>query len=55
MYTTDETGLLNNYAIEPNTYYAEYPSVEQQRNYAIQGAIATAFITLLMLVSFAAN
>ncbi|MBW4619339.1 MAG: ssl1498 family light-harvesting-like protein [Cyanosarcina radialis HA8281-LM2] len=55
MYTTDETGLLNNYAIEPNTYYAEYPSPEQQRSYAVQGAIATLFVTLLMLVSFAAN
>jgi hypothetical protein len=42
MYTTsDETGLLNNYATKPDLYYAEYLSLEQQKQYAGQEAIAT--------------
>jgi hypothetical protein len=56
MYTTiNEEGLLNNYANEPDLYYAVYPSPEQQRNYALQGAIATLFVTALVLVSLAVS
>ncbi len=55
LYTTSNEGLLNNYATEPAVYYAEYPSPEQQRQYALQGAIATLFVTALTLVAFAAN
>jgi hypothetical protein len=56
MYTTvNEQGLLNNYAVEPDLYYAVFPSPEQRRNYALQGAIATLFVTALVLVSFAAS
>jgi hypothetical protein len=56
MYTTvNEQGLLNNYATEPDLYYAVYPSPEQQRNYALRGASATLFVTALVLVSFAAS
>jgi hypothetical protein len=56
MYTTvSQEGLLNNYATEPDLYYAVYPSVEQRRNYALQGAIATLFVTALVLISFAAS
>jgi hypothetical protein len=56
MYTTvNEEGLLNNYANEPDMYYAVFPSPEQRRNYALQGAIATLFVTALVLVSFAAS
>ena len=56
MYTTsDETGLLNNYATEPNLYYAEYPSPEQQKQYAWQGAIATLFVTATVLISLAVS
>lgn len=53
--TTDEKGIINNYATEPQLYYAEYPSPEQQRNYALQGALATLFVTALVLVSFAVS
>jgi hypothetical protein len=49
--TTNENGILNNYAAEPNLYYAAYPSPEQQRAYALQGAIATLFVTTLVFVS----
>jgi hypothetical protein len=56
MYTTsDETGLLNNYATEPDLYYAEYPSPEQQKQYALQGAIATLFVTAIVLISLAVS
>jgi hypothetical protein len=52
MYTTvNPEGLLNNYAKEPKTYYAAYPSTEQQRNYVAQGAIVTLFVTVLVLFS----
>ncbi len=50
-YTTDERGILNNYAAEPAVYFAEFPSPEQQRRYAFQGAIAILFVTLLVLTA----
>jgi hypothetical protein len=56
MYTTiNNEGLLNNYAKEPETYYAVYPSPEQQRNYAIQGTIAAIFIFATVLVGLAVS
>lgn len=56
MYTTaNEEGILNNYATEPDMYYAVYPSSEQQRSYAFQGAIATLFVTALVVVSLAVS
>ncbi|WP_204105541.1 MULTISPECIES: ssl1498 family light-harvesting-like protein, partial [Spirulina sp. CCY15215] len=41
--TTNENGVLNNYSSEPEMYYAQYPSPEQQERYALQGAIAFLF------------
>lgn len=56
MYTTvNEEGILNNYAPELPIYYAEYPSQEQQRRYALQGVIATLFVGLLILTTLAAS
>ena len=55
MYTTNEEGLLNNYATEPTVYFAEYPSLEQQQSYALQGAIATLLITFTILTAFAVS
>lgn len=56
MYTTiNESGLLNNYAVEPQMSYAEYPSPEQQRRYAFQGAVATLFVSLLLLTALAVS
>jgi len=56
MYTTsDENGILNNYATEPELYFAEYPSADEQRRYALQGAIATLFVVALLLTSFAVS
>ncbi|WP_013334589.1 photosystem II assembly protein Psb34 [Gloeothece verrucosa] len=56
MYTTQlDNGIGNIYAAEPQTYYAEYPAPYQQRRYLIQGAIATLFVTTLVLVSLAVS
>ena len=56
MYTTiSEEGILNNYAPELPIYYAEYPSQEQQRRYALQGAIATLFVGFLVLTTLAVS
>jgi hypothetical protein len=52
MYTTDDRGILNNYAVEPTVYYAEYPSEEQQQRYLFQGAVAILFVSLLVLTAF---
>lgn len=53
--TTSNEGTLNNYASEPNLYYAEYPSVEQQQRYLFQGAVAVLFVGLLLLTTFSVS
>jgi len=50
--TTDERGILNNYATEPKMSYAEYPTVWEQRRYVVQGAIATLLVSGLILTAF---
>lgn len=52
MYTTNEEGILNNYAVEPPVYFAEYPSQQQQQRYLFQGAVAVMFVSLLVLTAF---
>ncbi|BAY63859.1 hypothetical protein NIES22_39490 [Calothrix brevissima NIES-22] len=52
MYTTvNEDGVLNNYATEPQIYYAEYPAIWEQRKYVIQGIFASLIVTTLALVA----
>ena len=56
MYTTQlDNGVLNNYAVEPQVTYEEYPAVYEQRRYLLQGAIASLFVTAIVLVSFAVS
>ena len=55
MLTTDEQGIFNNYATEPELYYATYPSPEQQRRYLFQGGMATLIVTAIILVSLAVS
>ena len=57
MFTTTQldNGVLNNYAVEPEMYYATYPSPEQQQRYALQGALATLLVATLVLVSLAVS
>lgn len=54
MYTTDDRGVLNSYAMAPAMTYATYPSEAQQRQYALQGAVAMLFVSLLIGVAAAA-
>ena len=53
--TIDETGVWNNYAAEPDMYFAEYPSPEKQKAYAIQGAVAVALISAVMTIALIAS
>lgn len=53
--TTDETGRLNNYATEPEMYFAAYPSPEQQRSYVKQGSLAVLFAVSLLFLAFAVS
>lgn len=41
---TDENGIMNNFASEPQMYYAQAPSSQDKRGYIFWGAIATALI-----------
>jgi hypothetical protein len=50
-YTTDDQGVMNNYALEPKTYFAEQPSKQQQIRYAIQGGLAITLLTALIAVA----
>ena len=42
---TDENGIMNNFASEPQMYYAEAPSSQEKRSYVLWGAIATVLVT----------
>jgi hypothetical protein len=55
MYTTNETGVMNNYAVEPDMYFAVYPSVEEQRRYLFQGAAAVVLIATTLLTALAVS
>ena len=46
------TVRLNNYAVEPTVYVAEYPESSEQRRYIIQGAIATLIVAAAIITSF---
>jgi hypothetical protein len=53
--TTDERGILNNYANEPAMYLAVYPSPEQQRRYLLQGGLAALLVTSVTLIALAVS
>lgn len=56
MYTTvNEDGVLNNYATEPQMYYAEYPAIWEQRKYVVQAVFATMIVTTLVLVGLSVS
>lgn len=54
-YTTDDKGILNNFAAEPKMYFAESPSPEQQRRYMQQGAIAVLLVFSVLLTAFSVS
>ncbi|HEY9620487.1 MAG TPA: ssl1498 family light-harvesting-like protein [Crinalium sp.] len=53
--TIDREGLTNNYAVEPNMYYSVFPSPEQVRQYALQGAVASLLVVGLILTTLAVS
>lgn len=53
--TVDQEGLTNNYAVEPDMYYSVFPSPEQARQYALQGAVAALFVIGLIITSVAVS
>ncbi len=56
MYTVQlDKGVLNNYAVEPQVTYEEYPAVYEQKRYIVQGAIAALFVTAIVFISFAVS
>lgn len=57
MFTTTQldNGILNNYAVEPEMYFATYPSSDQQERYIKQAAIASFLVASLLLISLAVS
>lgn len=53
--TIDDEGLLNNYAIEPEMYPSDYPSLRQQNRYAVMGVGAMLLVVILVLIAFTAS
>ena len=50
-YTEDESGLLNNFAVEPKMYEAEPPTQQQKKNYMVLGAICAGLLVGLIVVA----
>ncbi len=54
-YTEDETGLINNFAVEPKMYQAEPPTSADKRNYLIVGSVAATLVVGLFFVAAAVS
>lgn len=54
-YRTDEEGIINNYATEPEMYDAKYPSKKQQRRYVFLGIASALFVALAVWIAFAVS
>ena len=50
-YTEDESGLLNNFAVEPTMYEAEPPSEQQKKTYMLLGAVSAVLVVGLVVVA----
>jgi hypothetical protein len=53
--TTDERGVINNFAKDPIPSVADYPSEAQQRRYWIMGAASAAFMAGVFALAFAVS
>jgi len=51
-YTIDDEGIINNCALEPDMYLANYPSAQQQKRYIFLGAGASLLVTIILLTAF---
>ncbi|VXD23203.1 photosystem II assembly protein Psb34 [Planktothrix paucivesiculata] len=54
-YTTDDEGLINNFAVEPDIYPSEYPSPPQQKRYVLLGTGAVLLIVILLMITFSVS
>ncbi|BAZ38356.1 hypothetical protein NIES4101_42930 [Calothrix sp. NIES-4101] len=54
-YTTEEGGLLNNFAKEPKVYTAEAPTDGQKRNYIFLGIAAALLVAGLIVVAYSVS
>jgi hypothetical protein len=54
-YTTEEGGIMNNFANEPKVYQAEPPSNKEKRNYLILGALALMLVGGLITITIYAS
>jgi hypothetical protein len=54
-YRVDDEGIVNNYAIEPDMYLADYPSPEQQKRYVSLGAGSMLLVATILLTGFAVS
>ncbi len=54
-YTEDETGLMNNFAVEPKIYQTEPPTGTEKRNYIILGSAAVTLVLGLFAVAAAVS
>ncbi len=50
-YTTEESGLMNNFANEPAMYEAQPPTQKQKKVYLILGAVTALLVTGLIVVA----
>ena len=53
--TADENGVWNNYASEPEVYFATYPSPEQQGRYWFQGGLAVLLVSTLTMIALSVS
>ena len=53
--TVDQEGLNNNYGVEPNMYYANFPSPEQVKSYLVQGGAAAILVLSVVFTAFAVS
>jgi hypothetical protein len=51
-YIVDDEGIVNNYAVEPDTSLANYPSPEQQKRYIFLGGGAALLVTSVLAIAF---
>ncbi|WP_144416056.1 photosystem II assembly protein Psb34 [Calothrix sp. 336/3] len=54
-YTTDEGGLLNNFAREPKIYQSEPATASQKRNLLIVAVVACVLVGGLIAVAFSVS
>lgn len=54
-YTTEEGGIMNNFANEPKVYQAEPPTNKEKRNYLILGVLALMLVGGLITITIYAS